>query len=69
MGDLPYISSEQVGGLIMRITYTGAGHIIHHGLIIRTIRYTPELVSVMLIIMTYSTEKRTASVKARPIGI
>ncbi len=28
MGDLPYVSSEQGGGLI-----------IHHGLIIRTIRY------------------------------
>ncbi len=52
MGDLPYISSEQGGGLIMRITIykrlipiqelraeDGDGLIIHHGLIIRTIRY------------------------------
>ncbi len=61
MGDLPYISSEQGGGLILRteLTYEyipyymcptcipiqklrakeGGGLIIHHGLIIRTIRY------------------------------
>ncbi len=52
MGDLPYISSEQKGGLIIHtkriILYRvpiqelqteAGGFIIHHGLIIRTIRY------------------------------